>query len=170
MLFFDGGSTEGESLRNNTIRYAVLMTGVLLLSCQPSWDMWKAERDMKKGRWGEAESRLEKIAENHPDSKWEQRALMLKGCAEFRRGKFEKAEETLSHAMDVFPEGDWADDCEYYLARVRFELGRVDEALAGFKRVMNAYGDAPKKSNKKIMALEEIEYIQNQRLLNGDSR
>gem|GEM_PF-2878303 len=156
-------------MRNITI-FTIILGILALTSCQPSYDMWKAERDMKKGRWGEAESRLQKIADNHPESEWEQRALMLKGCAEFRRGKLDKAEETLSRGKDSYPEGEWADDCEYYLARVRFELGNTEEALAGFKRVMSAYGDDPKRSNKKIMALEEIEYIQKQRSSHGDSQ
>ena len=143
---------------------------MLLLSCQPSYDMWKAQRDMKKGRWSEAESRLQKIAENHLDSEWEQRALMLKGCAEFRRGKLEQAEQTLDQAREIDPSGEWADDCEYYLARVRFELGDTENALEGFRRVMSAYGDDPERSNKKIMALEEIEYIQEQRSLHGDGQ
>lgn len=137
-------------------------------ACGPRMDIHKAEKLMTKGKWQEAEARLLQIAASHPRSHWGQKALMLAGCVQARTGRWEQAERTLEAARDLLPQGRWADDAEYYLARVRFMRGNMDAARDGFRRVMDAYGDDPKRSNCKAMALEELEYMRKKRLGNHE--
>ncbi len=149
----------------------VLIAFLLMMmssGCTPSLDLRKAEKHMKKSRWSEAERLLQEIADAHKGSKWEQKALLLKGSAQFRQSRLDEAERTFRAGRDALPEGEWADDCEYYLARVNFRQGDYRDALAGFKRVLTAYGDDPKRSNMKVLALQEMEFIQKQGLVHGE--
>ncbi len=132
----------------------------LVVGCTPRIEMWKADRLMVKGKWSEAIAHYQRIAQAHPSSKWAQRARMLEGCAQFRLGSIDEAERTLALARDLNPNGEWADDAEYYLARVRYRKGDLDGAREGFRRLLTAYGDDPKRSNCKALALEELEFLQ----------
>ena len=142
-------------------RMALAGSVVLLLTgCGPGWDIRTAERLMVKGKWAEAETLLQEVASSRAGTKWAQKALMLKGCTQFKQGRLEDAELTLESARDEVAQGEWADDAEYYLARVRFRKGDHETARAGFRRVMNEFGDDPKRSNCKALALEELEYLE----------
>jgi outer membrane protein assembly factor BamD (BamD/ComL family) len=138
----------------------VALTAVLSTSCGPRLKLAKADRLMNKGKWSEAETLLQGIAASHGGSKWSQKALMLKGCVQFKQGRLEDAGRTLESARDLMPHGEWADDAEYYLARVRFRQGDYVAARDGFRRVMTGFGDDPKRSNCKSLALEELEYLE----------
>lgn len=137
----------------------------MLAGCAPRLDLYRADKLMSKGKWADAENLLQSIAKSHAGSKWSQKALMLKGCAQFKQHRLDDAERTLEAARDAVPGGEWADDAEYYLARVRFRQGNTSSARDGFKRVMTAFGDDPKRSNCKVLALEELEFIEKQGLV-----
>ena len=147
-------------MRRVLLASLVILAQVLGAGCGPSFDLRKAEKLMEKGRWDEADRLLDGVVESHAKSESGQKALMLKGCSLFKRSRYEEAETTLIAARDLLPEGKWADDCEYYLARVLFKRGAREEAVNGYRRVLTAYGDNPDRSNWKIRAMEEIEYIE----------
>ncbi|MBN1423554.1 tetratricopeptide repeat protein [Candidatus Fermentibacteria bacterium] len=144
----------------------VCVIGVSMIAgCAPRVGLYRAEKLMSKGKWAEAESLLHGIAQSHARSPWCQKALMLRGCVEFKQNRLEDAERTLEAAREAVPGGEWADDAEYYLARVRYRKGDILEAREGFRRVMTAFGDDAKRSNCKVLALEELEFIEKRGLV-----
>lgn len=138
---------------------SLALAALALVGCGPRLDLYKAERLMVKGKWADADTLLQKVASSHVGSKWAQKALMLAGCAQFKQARLDDAARTLERAREALPGGEWADDAEYYLARVRYRQGDLPGAREGFRRVLTAYGDDPKRSNCKALAMEELEFL-----------
>lgn len=69
-----------------------------------------------------------------PRSRYAAEAQYLAGWLEFNRGRFRESLPDLQATLDHFGKSDFADDAAWCLAFAHYQLGEMDQALAGFER------------------------------------
>ena len=75
-----------------------------------------------------------KVIAAFPHSRYAAEAQYLAGWLEFNRGRFRESVPDLQATLDHFGKSDFADDAAWCLAFAHYQLGEMDQALAGFER------------------------------------
>jgi soluble lytic murein transglycosylase len=75
-----------------------------------------------------------KVIVTFPRSRYAAEAQYLSGWLEFNRGRFRESLPDLQATLDHFGKSAFADDAAWCLAFAHYQLGEMDQALAGFER------------------------------------
>jgi len=82
----------------------------------------------------EAITGYHKVVANYPRSRYAAEAQYLAGWLEFNRGRFREGLPDLQATLDHFGKSDFADDAAWCVAFAHYQLGEMDQAMAGFDR------------------------------------
>ena len=86
-----------------------------------------------------AEEAFEEILQRFPAGAFADRAAWRVGWWAYRAGDYAKAASTFESASLAFPRADYRPSWLYWSSRAHEQLGRLDAALAGYKRTVSFY-------------------------------
>ncbi len=103
---------------------------------------WKAERDGRtfeaNNLWGQVVTRAESLVVRHPESKYVDEALVLKGIALSRLKQCPQAVEPLGRVSTIEADGRTGEEAALALGRCHMELGDPFGADLAFTRVLES--------------------------------
>jgi hypothetical protein len=127
---------------------------------------WKAERDGRtfqaNNLWGQVITRADTLVARHPDSKYVDEALVLKGVALSRLNQCEQAVAPLGRLSLLPPEADVTEEASLALGRCQLVLGDPRLAEPLFARVTESK-DAVRRREARLLRARALRAMGRQR-------
>jgi tetratricopeptide (TPR) repeat protein len=116
----------------------------------------KAERDGRtfeaNDLWGQVITRAESLVARHPESKYVDEALVLKGVALSRLNQCQAAVAPLSRVSLLPPDGEVVEEAALALGRCQLQLGEPGAAETMFARVLESKDPARRRDARLLRA------------------
>ena len=153
-LATDKGDRALEAYTEAIDRGAASKSVTAKVQFQKAWSLYQ------NGRYGEAGSEFQALAEAHPGTARGQEALFWAGDTFYQREQFGEARRQFRQYLDTNPETPQRAGARYALAWTYFKQRRFEPAAQSFRRFLNSYEEG---------SASEVPYQQDARLRLADS-
>jgi len=94
------------------------------------------------GKYDEALVYYDRLLKDYPSAKEVEGTLYSKAWSLYKLKRFEPASQTFTSFVDKFPKNNFAPEAAYMAGECNFLLGKWQDSISGYQRVLNSYGDS----------------------------